>query len=494
MMKYSPLKNCTITKNKLIALGLTFIFVIGLSTKMSAQGSIGNKTASVNGNSIPFFKNNVTKTSYDKTYTPSTATTNGINSDINNLFGRANGAVLLFKKGTYTLGEIKLKSKIRIEVEAGVTFKIDRSGGNSTLFNFGRNTRNNNNDNDVIKDVEIRGIGGNKRNQWFKIDLSNFNKAQSASPFKVAFVNNFAISNFFIKDKYTKNPSVFIIADSKFSGGSYDLTTFHRIPQNGVIHNGYAQNIATGYATAQIYSGRKIYFKNISGKKGITIRLEPGSGKGFDDLNKVPNQTIGNIEDVLLDNINNDSGFASLFIKPHTKLCKNIEGKKIKAKNSLSALYVASASLTPLSRRGTFTNTRISNIELRQTNSNNNNDYPADTGLEGFNYAHPDFRALMQGKRNADSPKKPILTYVSKDAGGERWTQWPIAPVIYAAAFSKTKLNAPGQNISGRYRITINEANITKVGSDLSSQPKVIYRGEAVKLVDGNTFTSYINK
>lgn len=487
--KYFDLRK---TVKQLAKTSLQFYLLFNLvSIQAQAVGSMGTQTGNVEGTSITFFRNKVS-VSATRVLTPNNATTSFINSEITRI-SNLGGGVLRFtapngNNTTYTLGEIILKSNIRIEVEDNVIFKIDKSGNNHTLFNLGRNTRTNQ---AKIENIEIIGAG-DKQNQWFTIDVRNFGILEKAAPFKIGYVKNFALSRFFVKDNFTNIPSVFMVADSKYISASegYDLNTFGRIPEFGVVKSAKATNIATGYALVQLFSGRNIMLEKLFGKKGITVRLEPGSGKGNDDLNKVTNRKTGNIANIRLVNISNNDGFTSLFLKPHAKLCENVTAINIRAKNSLSALYVAAASLTPQSRRGNFKNTSIKNISFKQDKRNQEGVYLADTGLEGLSYALPSYRNLLQTKRNNTSPKPPILTLVEKDASQQRWTTYPIAAVIMTSALSK---NNTGNLNQGRFRVSIpNEADIKTSG--FFDGKKVVYRNEAINLVDSTPNTDLINK
>ncbi|NLR93404.1 hypothetical protein [Flammeovirga agarivorans] len=478
------------------------VFLIGmallcLNFSAIAQKTIGKHTATVGTKNLTFFTDNITVNA-TKVFKNGIATTNDVNSEIQRI-SNLGGGVVKFLTGTYTLGQINLKSNIRIEVGNNVTFIIDRSGNNNTLFNLGRDA---NNLQGVISNVEIIGAAESS-STWFEIDLSNFDPLETATPFKVAYVKNFAISRFIIKDNYTLNPSVFLVADSKFLGRdetgrlNYDLSTFNRIPIQGVVKNAKATGIGTGYALVQPFSGKRLYFENLEGEQGITVRLEPGSGKSNDDLNLTSSQKMGSIDDVYIKNVSNKLGFAALFIKPHAKICNNIYATDLYAENSLSTLYIASASLLPQSRRGKFTNTKFENISFKQTivnrvsNGTNNlvaSNYPADSGLEGLRFMTELHRQKLVTVRNSRSPKPGVYSLIVRDAGGERYKTHPIAPIMYTARFSKNTIG----NITGRYNVSIPNENDIEVLGGVFSGDKVVYRSEARVITTAAEDTDYI--
>lgn len=478
----------------LLFLGVTLLCV-NFSAK--AQKTVGTVKANVGTKNLTFFINKV-NVKATKIFRNGVATTSQVNNEIERI-SNLGGGVIKFFSGTYTLGQINLKSNIRIEVSNNVKFIIDRSKGNSTLFNLGRNA---NSMQGVISNVEIIGASDNP-SSWFKIDLSNFKKLDTATPFKVSFVKNFAISRFVILDNYTLNPSVFLVADSKYLGrdangrANYDLSTFNRIPVQGVVKNAKATGIGTGYALVQPFSGKRLYFENLEGEQGITVRLEPGSGKSNDDLNLTASKKMGSIDDIFIKNVSNKLGFAALFIKPHAKICNNIYATGLHAENSLSTLYIASASLLPQSRRGKFTNTTFENISFKQTiankvSSGTNNlvasNYPCDTGVEGLRLMTEKHRQKLVTVRNSRSPKPGVYSLIIKDAGGQRYKTHPIAPVIFT---SKYAANSVG-NVPGRYNVKIPSLGNIKVQGGIFNGSKVVYRSDAKIIVSGAADTDYI--
>ncbi|KXX70823.1 hypothetical protein [Flammeovirga sp. SJP92] len=480
--------------SKLLLIGMTSLC---LHFSTYAQRTVGTTRATVGTKNLTFFIDKVT-VNETVVYRDGIATASQINSEIDRLSGLG-GGVIKFNPGTYTLGQINLKSNIRIEVGNNVKFIIDRSGGNNTLFNLGRNSSTNQ---AVISNVEIIGASESS-STWFEIDLSNFAPLETATPFKVAYVKNFAISRFIITDNYTLNPSVFLVADSKFLGRdssgrlNYDLSTFNRIPMQGVVKNAKATGIGTGYALVQPFSGKRIYMENLEGEQGITVRLEPGSGKANDDLNLTDSQKMGSIDDIYIKNVSNKLGFCALFIKPHSKICNNIYATGLYAENSLSTLYIASASLLPQSRRGKFTNATFENITFKQTitntvSSGTNNlvasNYPADTGIEGLRFMTELARQKLVTVRNSRSPKPGVYSLIIKDAGGQRYKTHPIAPIMFTAKFSQNTIG----NITGRYNVNIpNESAITVQGGAFSGD-KVVYRNEARVITTGASDDDYI--
>lgn len=472
----------------------TTIVLLGLfSLNVFSQGnSIGNISRTLNGTSTVFFTNNVPNTTLAnaKVINPVTgesagATTTRIQTAISQATTTGASGVVLIKVGTYTVNEIKLVSGLRIEVEPGVTFIM----ANKHLFNMGRNPAN---PQAQISDVEITCTNHNSK---FKVDMTSVaNPGDAADVVRAGNVTNFAISGINVIDNFTENPTIWMVADDQITGGVSNKD-FTKYPVKGVIKDIDATNTAVGYAAVQIFSGKTICIENITSTKGITVRLEPGSGKDNDELNKTTDKTIGAITNIYIDNVDNTAGFTALFLKPHAKICSNIEAKNISATNSLSALYISSAQLLPLTQRGTFTNTKINTVTFTQTiTDTQKTNFSADTGLEGLRFMSDNTRTVFKDKYDNDVPKPAtFFKAIPTDATGQRWQTHPLAAVMYLSKLSFGAVSADEAE-KGRFSITLIGSSVTETGSAASGN-KIIYRGEAQLITaTGGADTTYINE
>lgn len=125
--------------------------------------------------------------------------------------------------------------------------------------------------------------------------------------------------------------------------------TYGRIPEKGVVENISATKVAAGYALIQLFSGKKMRLKNLDAEGGLTIRLEPGSGRPSDYLNQA-GPRVGNIADIKMIDIENTEGMAALFLKPHQKICSDITGSNIRGVNSAFTIMSNSSDSNTFSR------------------------------------------------------------------------------------------------------------------------------------------------
>ncbi|OEK09700.1 hypothetical protein A8C32_13445 [Flavivirga aquatica] len=514
----------TITNHLFAQAALTPAQAAAVSTTNQGPGNATNVSARINGTNVTFYTNNFNATRRGRvtSFTPTTGTSNAINNEItrlSNLPGTSGGVIYLRRGGSniYNFNNtIRLRSNIRIAIDPQVTlrlannrvvlFSIGREGNNLTRL---RNVEivcasNNTNDRFTIDFRPRPGIASDPINRD-NIRSNNKPNINPATAFRVGFVKNFAISGFQINGNYTTNPSVFIVADDDRSS----LNTFDRIATNGVVRNASANRIATGYALVQLFSGNNIFLQNLNGTEGITVRLEPGNGRGVagDPINArgVP-QTDGAITNIRLDNITNRNGYTSLFMQPHSKLCENIDANRINAINSFCSVFITSPVLQifPNRRRGRFSNVNIRTVTIRGNNPTipvtgnlqartnavrNGSFFNAQMNLESTVFLLPAHREAVRNvfrDSRSSMPRPGFPTLFPVDGSRVRFASQTSAGVIIAS--SLTRSNVGPANL-GRYGVNINANNVTGSFANANNGRRVLYRSDAISPIANSANT-----
>lgn len=212
-----------------------------------------------------------------------------------NTISNKGGGKLIVPKGNYTFSDIKMKSNVHIvfDSEAIIRPSIrEEVKKNFQMFSFGFKA-------DVVENFSLTSSNPNKN---YTIDLTHTNN-YNVTVFAVRNVDNFMFSNVLIEDVQTKF--------SSFTLGVTDYKGNHFFPRNGVIKNATTTNADYGYGLIQSQAAKNVYFKNIGGQGGVTLRLETGE-------TKMNNLQIGGNHDILVKNVECHDGNAALMISPHS--------------------------------------------------------------------------------------------------------------------------------------------------------------------------------
>jgi len=403
-------------------------------------------------------------------------TTARLQAAINQASTEPNGGVIQLIGNHFRLGQIELKDNIRIEIDPNATIDMMEK----VLFDMGRGATN-----FVLPDrqqnIEITSL---VPEQKFTINVNRPTKKKNAIPFRVGYVYNYALSNFHVDDFYSIFPSVFIVADSD-NRKEWNNLTYDRISFKGAIINASVDQVHTGYALVQPFSGKRIYMKDLTAQGGLTIRLEPGSGKSNDYLNRA-GQQVGTIADVRLINIHNDEGMAALFLKSHQKIISDIHATNITATDSAFAV-MSNSSDSKVFQRGRFENIKIDGIvRLDQTIDETHGDigpssqyFVVDSHLNTLQaLALIDFEA---GNRNNSNPKYSDLPLSPTEDFARRETK-PMAPVLMASADSQAQA---GSRFLGRWHYNLSQADIqASQHLPLEHTNLILYR-ENARLLNG---------
>ncbi|WP_440877350.1 hypothetical protein [Thalassotalea sp. PLHSN55] len=393
-----------------------------------------------------------------------------------------NGGVVQLVGEHFRLGHIELKNNVRVEVDPAATIDMMEK----VLFDMGRGASN-----WVLperqQNIEVTSM---VQGEKFTINVNRPVKKRNAIPFRVGYVYNYALSHFHIDDYYTIFPSVFIVADSD-NRKEWHNSTYDRISFKGAIVNASSDEVHTGYALVQPFSGKRIYMKDLTAEGGLTIRLEPGSGKSNDWLNRAGPE-VGNIAEVRLINIHNTDGMAALFLKSHEKIISDIHATNITATDSAFAV-MSNSSDSKVFQRGRFENIKVDGLikldftidEPRADIGPSSQYFIVDSHLAQLQAdALIDFEA---GNRNNSNPIYGDLPLSPTGDMARRETK-PMAPVLMASADSA---ETAGSRFLGRWHYDISSADIQ--GSDalaLEHDTLTLYREEA-RLLNGRPGTDW---
>ncbi|MCM2679932.1 hypothetical protein [Echinimonas agarilytica] len=472
-------KKNTLNTSKSIRLAALLTAGVSLSiTAPAFSDSIGNKgkyfTNKVTNSVISTIQNSGNCSTSSSASTPASCTAKIQNALLD--ASAANGVVVI-KKGTYTLNRLKVPSNIRIEIEPDTVLKMNQN----ILFDFGKAGGNS----PKIENVEITTTGSKTNatsNQRFIIDANSSQVFQDKRMIRVGYAENFSISRLHQKDNFSQTPNIFLVADddgkagvSNDPGGSNILRnvefndSFSRIPKKGYIVDVSGEDIATGYAVIQPFSGEDLYFKNISAKRGITIRIEPGSGLPTDRLNRAGPRK-GAYRNIVMHNISNEGGFAAIFLKPHTKINENIEVRgTTKGTNTTFVIWVDSGTAPVWAdtmdigyTRGYFTNTKIKGTVRHIVN---NTRFKSDITKAGTYFLPREgIRSTVSNPQNGNFQ----FYQLPRDGSGSRWLGQPIAPIAIASSFSENNVgnnkvqrsDNPSKMVSGGIEAPTSDAGI----------------------------------
>lgn len=375
-----------------------------------------------------------------------------------------------------------------------------------------------------------------------------------AIPFGLFYVENFSISNVTIEDNHTESVSVQMFADADYKDGAYayrfgskavfledryvqnedgsntpmnpeniplkmndqdefiDQTgkvipdmfaivrnpTYGRTPIKGSIKNIKAFNAHTGYGVVQVYGGDWIEIDNIEAFNGIGVRVEAGNGTDNDNFNR-SGPYYSSMNKIKISNVKVTNGFTGVWLKPHSKIMKDISVENIEAIDSGTALLVGKGSFACGTTCRDLTRGRINNLKisgdiiLRQTVFN---EPVAEVG-NVITYLLSDWNR----EHLANKVGKTVTTISRNDLehnlSGERWYLiFPTAPILALSQLSENEIGDESSKV-GFYAVDYSQANIIKdglaLGASENERPDILYRGD-MKLPNGNSAADFIHK
>lgn len=235
------------------------------------------------------------------------------------------GGKLIIPKGKYSFRKVEVKSNVHIEIDDEAEIRptqIDDTK-NYNIFSFGKTA--------ACKNVSIT----NPEGEYYTINLQHVTN-KNVTVFSLNNAQNFCIADAYIDDVQTKfscfgfgtvwqnldkdNDDAFPDLDLDNNGSPDDPkddTDDYYFPHNGLIKHCKATNTDYGYGLVQVQSAKNVFFKDIWGEGGVTLRLESGY-TGLNDLQRPDlGLTIGGIHDIYGENIYGQNGNATVMISPH---------------------------------------------------------------------------------------------------------------------------------------------------------------------------------
>lgn len=292
--------------------------------------------------------------------------------------GNRKGANIMIPRGRYFFSTIIMKSNVHLKVNSGAEIFL-RGNNNPTvnLFRFG-------NDNSArVVNASIESTGGK-----FTINLRRTSN-RWIIPINMGNVFNFKLSGFRILDKRSRFQGVNFSAARKRGGG------FAR-PEKGFVDNINIINADYGYGLIQMHAGKNIFFRNIDGLGGTTLRLESGFRE---ETNLV-------LDNIVARNIRCTNGNSAVTLSPHTSLHKRVDIRNITANNCGFGIRIEdSFGPNDNRRRGRFASNSIIR-DLKVTLGNN-----ARVKRSHFRYTPCNFRGIYRKDQNNNLPSNDTQAY-----------------------------------------------------------------------------------
>ncbi|SDR70582.1 Por secretion system C-terminal sorting domain-containing protein [Polaribacter sp. KT25b] len=368
-----------------------------------------------------YFYNPTINTANQLSFPNGDNSTSALQNMINSL-SASGGGILTINAGTYTLGQLDMRTGVHIRVNPNVVFKTTPQGA---LFQagFDNNFANANN-------WSFQSTNGEK----FTFDFSDFEPNTNIRAFQLGNTNNFKLADFIILDNYTKFNAI-------SAGAVGDASEPALFTKFGIIENLDTKNAHYGYGLIQFQVGQDILFRNLSGEGGVTLRLESGYS-GLADLYVTDKTPI--INNVYGRNISCTNGAHAVMLSPHTITqgivdVRDITGISCEAAVSINFGFLSAdkGQTTPDHSEGTFSeDSVIANVFAT---------YGTDAQVRSARLRH-----IPCALRNYISAEKNL--------DDESYKAPSLAPVYYLALEDYVSKNSP----AGSYKIVLE--NVTHSG------------------------------
>ena len=247
------------------------------------------------------------------------------------------GGVLTLKNGTYRIRGLRLRSNVHVICFSGVTIIPFRTGD---MIIADGTTANGCTDCEVVENFSFIGPSDTSR---FTIDIaSKLEPGNGSRSFKIGNARNFRIANINVIDNNTQFPTVEFLPGKTFGtvGPSDNRQQRAAAPTRGLIENITGVGYNPGWGVIQIQVGNTLYFRNIKGTGGATIRMESGLGTGLSTLN-TENRTITKMNEIWGRFIEVRNGRCAVFASPHTHIQGFFDMRNITAVSSEFAVFLA---------------------------------------------------------------------------------------------------------------------------------------------------------
>ncbi len=247
------------------------------------------------------------------------------------------GGVLTLKNGVYRLRGLRLRSDVHIRCFSGVV--LEPFGPGDMIIADGKD-ENGCTGCRVIENFSFKGLSNTSR---FTINLTNrLGPGDGSRSFRVGNARNFNIGNINVIDDRTKFPTIEFLPGKTFGmvGPSNNRQQRTAAPSRGLIENITGTGYNPGWGVIQIQVGNTLYFRNLEGNGGATIRMESGLGEGLSTLN-TQNRAITKMDEIWGRFIRVVNGRCAVFASPHTHIQGFFDMRNITASNSEFAVFLA---------------------------------------------------------------------------------------------------------------------------------------------------------
>ncbi len=344
---------------------------------------------------------------------------------IDEVTAKTNGGKIYIPAGTFHLVNIDLESNIHLEFDKNVTIipAADTSMGNYAIFQLGR-------DRNYINNVQITAKSGK-----FTVDFRNVENVNGRVA-SLYSVDNFQISGIKVLDDLTKFSAI--------TGGISKYNGDYLMAKNGVVKDIEVHNAHYGYGVIQMQTGQNIFFKNLWGDGGVTLRFETG----YDKMNELQ---VGGVFDLYGKNIYCEKGNAAVMISPHATDNGHVEIDSIEAVNCGFAVRIGEGYATKKQDSlgidgGYFANTsKVSNVKATYGTT-------AQVKSKHFKYMPCAERSLISAEKGPD---------------GESYVAPSIAAIVNTSEGT------------GEGKFTVTMTNVTSIS--FPNQPKdILYSEDAI--------------
>ena len=344
------------------------------------------------------------------------------------------------KKINVVIDNLHLRSNIRLRFHKNITIKplLKEKGENSFIFLLGRTSD--------ISNVQITSQGGR-----FKINFDNFKASRSdgpedlrgVRPINIIRCKNFYVGNFHVVSGQTILSNVELNIRDGNSSKRRNGTDF---PYRGIVENISSVRNHVGYGLVQLRAGKRIYFANLDGQGGITLRAESDFIGGLSSKDATIDQIYG--KNIIIKN-----GDAAVVLSPHRVDQGCIRVDDIKSRNSTWAVQVAAGyesrtgTGTAKNNRGSFADTSsLSITEWSPTTGTNNL-----TQVKGKDL--PFYNCNFANNRNNGFDNNQILNLDKESVPGRSINRARFFPLTHSSR------PANQRNRFNQYSITLNGAN-----------------------------------
>ncbi|WP_218598471.1 T9SS type A sorting domain-containing protein [Polaribacter sp. NJDZ03] len=390
-----------------------------------------------------YFYNPSINTANQLSFPNGASSTAALQSMINSL-SNAGGGVLTINAGTYTLGQIHIKTGVHIRVYPEVIFKTTPM---NSMFRVGYD-----NNFENVSNWSFQSTNGEK----FTFDFSDMQPNDGIRAFQLGNTTNFRLADFVVLDNYTK----FNAVSSGAVGNTNEPAKFASF---GIIENLDIKKAHYGYGLTQNQVIQNTLFRDLSGEGGVTLRLESGFS-GLADL-YVTDKTLV-INNVYGRNISCTNGAHAVMMSPHTITQGMVDVRDILG---VSCEAVVSINFGFLSK------------DKGQSDANGNaiNGHSAGTFSEESVIANVSatygVNAQVRAARLRHIPCA-LRNYISSDKNldDESYQAPSLAPVYYLALEEYVSKGNP----AGRYKIVLDNVTHTGFSSEVRADGLITDGGE----------------